>query len=94
MCPGCGDGDVGGLAGGTGGGVGMGAGGAGLGGRELAGCGVAEGDAVIGVGKVFGGEPPGDGVALHAFEDEAGGERRGVALHHLVVEAADGLDLA
>ena len=33
-------------------------------------------------------------MALHAFEDEAGGEGRGVALHHLVMEAADGLDLA
>ena len=44
--------------------------------------------------EVFGGEPPGDGVVLHGFEDEAGRERRGVAFHHLVVEAADGLDLA
>ena len=61
---------------------------------RLAGRGVAQGDAVVGVGKVFGGEPPGDGVLLHAFEDEAGGEGRGVALHHLVMEAADGLDLA
>lgn len=31
---------------------------------------------------------------LHAFEHEAGCEGRGVGLHHLVVEAADGLDLA
>ena len=68
--------------------------GTGLGGSELAGRGVLQGDAVFGGGKVFGGEPPRDGVALHAFEDEAGGEGRGVALHHLVMEAADGLDLA
>ena len=29
---------------------------------------------------------------FHGFEDETGGEGWGVALHHLVVEAADGLD--
>lgn len=71
----------------------MRAGGTGLRGGQLAGAGIAEGDAVVGVGKVFCGEPPWDGVALHAFEDEAGGERRSVALHHLVMKAADGLDL-
>jgi len=57
------------------------------------GCGVVEGDAVVGVGEVFGGEPPGDGAVLHGFEDEAGCEGWGVAFHHLEVEAADGLDL-
>ena len=33
-------------------------------------------------------------MVLHGFEDEARGERRGVSFHHLVMEAADGLDLA
>ena len=59
--------------------------------RGAVGAGV-EGDAVVGVGEVFGHEPPGDGVVFHGFEDEAGGEGWGVALHHLVVEAADWLD--
>jgi len=51
----------------------MGTGGTWLGRGDAAGCGVAEGDAVVRVGEVFGREPPRDGVELHAFEDEAGG---------------------
>ena len=47
---------------------------------------------LFGVGEVFGHEPPRDCVVFHGFEDEAGSEGRGVVLHHLVVEAADGLD--
>jgi hypothetical protein len=91
---GLGDGDRTGLVFGGGEGVGVGAGGAGLGGVELAGRGVRQRDAVVGVGEVFGCEPPGDGVSLHGFKDETGGEGWGVAFHHFVVEAADGLDLA
>ena len=53
-----------------------------------------EGDTVVGVGQVFGHEPPGDGMVFHRFEDEAGGEGWGVVLHHLIVEAANGLDRA
>src|ERR1700735_2092393 len=46
--------------------------------RGAVGAGV-EGDAVVRVGKVFGHEPPGDGVLFHGFKDEAGSKGRCVA---------------
>ena len=55
--------------------------------------GVVQRDAVLRIGQIFGREPPRHRVVLHAFQDEAGRERRGVALHHLVVKAADRLHL-
>jgi hypothetical protein len=54
---------------------------------------VVEGDAILGGGQVFGGEPPWHGVMLHCFQDKPGGKWWRIALHHLEMEAAHGLNL-
>src|ERR1039458_9581086 len=55
--------------------------------------GVAECDAIFRIGKIFRCEPPGDGVVFHSLQHKAGSETRGIALHHLEVEAPDRLHL-
>ena len=49
--------------------------------------------AVVGIGKIFSRQPPGNGVVLHRLQHKARRKWRGVALHHLEMEAAYRLHL-
>lgn len=57
-------------------------------------CRVVKRHAILGVGQVFGGEPPWNGMMLHRLENETWSERRCITLHHLEVKAADRLHLS